>query len=119
MNAKERESECNREGTRSIANGSVNDGPGAGGEAGGRQRSFWLLDKRIRKAELALFCCLMMVLACMLLWAGFTFIVEQAAHPSVLPFTIRGTAAVILGCVYMLTGAGIMFSSFAMWRVFR
>lgn len=82
-------------------------------------RKFGLLSERTRRIELALFAALMIVLSGTLIWAGACFIVELEAHPSVLPVTVRGAAAVLLGGIYILVGAATLFSTWAMWRLFR
>jgi len=80
---------------------------------------FGLLSERTRRLELAFFSGLLALLAAVLLWSGWRFLDTGEAYSGVLPFTIDGVPALVLGAVHLLTGAGILVATWAMWRLFR
>jgi hypothetical protein len=86
---------------------------------GHRPRRYSLLREKARRVELALFCGLLALLALVLLWSGGRFITTHQAYSGFLPITFDGVPALILGVVHVVTGAGILVATWAMWRLFR
>jgi hypothetical protein len=77
------------------------------------------LNEKIRKWELGLFIVLFYTLSLLLIFFGCRFAITMEARVSLLPVVFTGFWAVLVGAVYVLSGAAILFSSWAMWRIFR
>ena len=78
-----------------------------------------LLNERTRVLELLLFSLLHGILAAALIFAGIRAVVDQSAGFGILPVSLEGLPAVLLGLVYIVSGAAIGFATWAMWRIFR
>ena len=78
-----------------------------------------LLSERARRAELAFFELLLILLSLSLVWTGLQFLRDLRADFLIVPIELEGAAAALLGIVHVASGAVILFATWAMVRWFR
>jgi hypothetical protein len=78
-----------------------------------------LLSERARRAELAFFEILLLLLSLSLVWTGVQFLRDLRAGFLFVPLELKGPAAALLGIVHVAAGTAILFATWAMVRWFR